>query len=68
MTDDFSNGIGFGLFISIAVIMVIVNIIFFFKMWGMTNNVNEIKELLKEWLDLEHPVIEEPQPIKTKKD
>lgn len=31
-------------------------IVLFFKVWAMTNDVNKIKDMLKEWLDIEHPV------------
>lgn len=48
-----------GLYIVFSVLIVTVNIILFFKIWGMTNNVSEIKELLKEWLEIEHPLIED---------
>lgn len=47
-----------GLIIVSYVVVVLLNIILFFKIWGMTNSVSEIKELIKEWIDLEHPLIE----------
>ena len=34
-------------------------IILFFKVWGMTNNVNKMKDMLQEWLDIEHPITKE---------
>lgn len=55
---SFSDEIAFGLIIAVAAIMALLNIILFFKIWGMTNNVKEIKETVNEWLDLEHPVAE----------
>lgn len=67
MIDSFSDSVLFGVIIAVGLISATVNFIFFVKMWMMTNNVNEIKELLREWLDLEHPVIEEPRSNVTKK-
>ena len=32
----------------------------------MTNNVNEIKEVLKEWLEIEHPIIEDEKAVDKK--
>ena len=55
-----------GLIIAIYVIITLLNIILFFKVWGMTNDTAKIKDILQEWLDLEHPVIEDEKDIKKK--
>jgi len=55
-----------GLIIVSYVVVVLLNIILFFKIWGMTNSVSEIKELIKEWIDLEHPLIENDERKKNK--
>lgn len=67
MDDNFSDGIWFGVLVGITVVIAVINLIFFIKMWNMTNDVNEIKELIKEWLDIEHPEIEEPKTVSIKK-
>lgn len=40
-----------------AILWLLLPIVLFFKVWGMTNNVAEMKDTLKEWFDLEHPVV-----------
>lgn len=42
----------------IAALPAILCIVLFFKVWGMTNDVSKIKDLLKEQLDLEHPYVD----------
>ena len=41
-------------------------VILFFKVWGMTNDVSEIKRMFKEQLDLEHPYIEKNESKENK--
>lgn len=51
---------GFALFLlSLGLVWWLLCIILFFKVWGMTNNINRMKDLLEEWLDIEHPVVED---------
>lgn len=65
---------GLGVLIPIIVILMatlsittaIISFVFFIKVWRMTNDVREIKAYLKEWLDIEHPVIEPGQVTKEK--
>lgn len=50
-------------FVSIIIIIFgILQIILFFKLWGMTNNISEIKELIKNYSIREkvNPVLERP--------
>lgn len=54
-TAQFIGGGLFTLILLVAIITWLLNIILFFKIWGMTNDVSQMKEVLKEWLDLEHP-------------
>lgn len=44
------------LFVALSLFL---NVTLFIKIWAMTNHVAEIKKLLKEWLDIEHPLVEE---------
>ncbi len=48
-----------GIVIVAVIVFPLLNIILFFKIWGMTNNVKDIKDILEAMLDLEHPVIEQ---------
>lgn len=48
-----------------ALVIIIIGIVsfflcvaLFFKIWIMTNDVNKIKDMLREQLDLEHPYVE----------
>ena len=45
-------------------------IILFFKIWAMTNDINKMKGMMEEWLDIEHPLAEgadeEPKDNKVK--
>lgn len=41
--------------IMIGIIWFVLCIVLFFKIWKMTNDVVEIKELIKEKMNLEHP-------------
>jgi Na+-transporting methylmalonyl-CoA/oxaloacetate decarboxylase gamma subunit len=54
---DFINEF-FWLVLGFSFLVLLLNTILFFKIWGMTNNVSRMRKLLQEWLDLEHPVIE----------
>ena len=55
MLEEFGQSMG--LIIVVGTSIGLLNIILFFKIWGMTNNVAEIKDTLKEWLDIEHPLV-----------
>ena len=48
-----------GLIVVFCIFITLLNIILFFKVWGMTNDTRRIKDILQEWLDIEHPVIED---------
>jgi len=66
-TNIFGLGAGFGIFILfLGILWWVLCIVLFFKIWGMTNDVSEIKGLLKEQLDLEHPYVENDKPAKNK--
>lgn len=63
----FGLGAGFGIFILfLGILWWVLCIVLFFKIWGMTNDVSEIKGLLKEQLDLEHPYVENDESTKNK--
>lgn len=63
----FGLGVGFSIFIIfLGVLWWTLCIILFFKVWGMTNDISKIKDLLKEQLDLEHPYIENNESTKDK--
>ena len=53
-----------GIIVGISVIVVLLNLMLFFKIWGMTNDTEKIKNLLQEWLDIEHPLIEDEKSRK----
>lgn len=56
----FGISAGIGIFmVFVGVLWGILNIILFFKIWEMTNDVREIKEMFKEQLDLEHPYVDD---------
>lgn len=55
-----------GIIYVVAIIAVLIQLWFFIKIWAMTNDTRRIKELLEEWLDLEHPEIEEDQKLEKK--
>lgn len=57
ITSDF-----IGLVIVFGAVITLLNIILFFKMWGMTNDTAKIKDILQEWLDLEHPEVDDAEP------
>lgn len=44
--------------ITIATIWAILPIILFFKVWGMTNDIREMRDLYRDQMDLEHPLVE----------
>jgi hypothetical protein len=55
---------GFGLIIIFfGILWWVLCVVLFFKVWSMTNDVMEMKETLKEWFDLEHPVIESKEGV-----
>ena len=63
----FGLSAGLGLFIIfLGILWFLLCVILFFKIWGMTNTVSEIRSLLKEQLDLEHPYVEESESAKDK--
>lgn len=63
----FGLGAGFGIFIIIlGILWFLLCFILFFKIWGMTNDISEIKNMFKEQLDLEHPYVEESGSEKDK--
>ena len=63
----FGLSAGLGLFIIfLGILWFLLCVILFFKIWGMTNTVSEIRSLLKEQLDLEHPYVEENESAKDK--
>jgi len=63
----FGLGAGFGIFILfLGILWWVLCIVLFFKIWGMTNDVSEIKGLLKEQLDLEHPYVEDNKSAEDK--
>jgi len=43
----------------VAIVWWALCIILFFKVWGMTNDTREIRDMLEEWLDIEHPIVSE---------
>lgn len=50
---------GFGLIIVFfGILWWVLCVVLFFKVWGMTNDVNEMKATMQEWFDLEHPLVE----------
>ena len=51
----------------ISIVWTVLGVILFFKVWGMTNNVSKMKDMLQEWLDLEHPVIKEDDKVSNNK-
>lgn len=53
-----------GVVIVLGLIWWILCIVLFFKVWGMTNNISRIRDILEEWLDLEHPEIEDNESTK----
>ena len=58
---------GFGFFIIfMGILWFLLCVILFFKIWGMTNDVSEIKKMFKEQLDLEHPYIEKNESKENK--
>ncbi len=58
---------GFGFFIIfMGILWFLLCVILFFKVWGMTNDVSEIKRMFKEQLDLEHPYIEKNESKENK--
>lgn len=62
----FGLSAGFGIFILfLGILWWVLCIILFFKIWGMTNDVSEIKNMFKEQLDLEHPYAEDDESAKT---
>lgn len=48
-----------GVILLIGAVVAALNIILFFKIWGMTNDTEKIKNILQEWLDIEHPLVED---------
>ena len=63
----FGLSAGYGIFILfLGILWWVLCIILFFKVWGMTNDVREIKNMFEEQFDLEHPVIEDNEPAKNK--
>ena len=51
-----------GLIIVFCAFITLLNVILFFKIWGMTNDTYKIKNILQEWLDIEHPeIVDEDQ-------
>lgn len=63
----FGLGVGFGFFvIFLGILWWILCVILFFKIWGMTNDVREIKDMFKEKLDLEHPFIDDNKSTENK--
>lgn len=42
-------------FTIIGIVWLVLCIVLFFKVWGMTNDVAKIKDTLNEWIDIEHP-------------
>ena len=58
---------GFGFFIIfMGILWFLLCVILFFKVWGMTNDVSEIKRMFKEQLDLEHPYVEKNESKENK--
>lgn len=50
---------GFGLsIVFFGILWWVLCVVLFFKVWGMTNDVSEMKATMKEWFDLEHPLVE----------
>jgi hypothetical protein len=61
----FGLSAGFGIFIIfLGILWFLLCVILFFKIWVMTNDVREIKNMFKEQLDLEHPYVEENESTK----
>lgn len=52
---QFASGLGL-FFLIIATVVLILCIVLFFKVWGMTNDVSKIKDMLQDWLDIEYPI------------
>ena len=62
------NGVYAIISLTFAIIWSVLCIILFFKVWVMTNDVSKIKDMLREWLDLEHPLVEnEDEKVVSKK-
>ena len=58
-------GASIGIFIiAIGILWFLLCFILFFKIWAMTNDVNEIKNMFKEQLNLEHPYVDDSEPAK----
>ncbi len=53
------NGVYAIILLTFAIIWWVLCIILFFKIWAMTNDVSKIKDMLREWLDLDHPIIDD---------
>ena len=63
----FGLGAGFGIFILfLGALWWALCIILFFKIWGMTNDVSEIKNMFKEQFELEHPYVEDDKSTNDK--
>lgn len=61
-------GAGFGVFVVVVgIIWFILNVILFFKIWDMTNDMRELKNMFREQLDLEHPFVDDEEPAKENK-
>lgn len=39
----------------VGLVALTLNVVLFFKIWSMTNDVREIKLSITEWLDIEYP-------------
>ena len=59
------GGGGIGIVLIISIIWSVLAIVLFFKIWVMTNDVSEMKDMLKVWLNIEHPVIAEDEKNST---
>ena len=58
-TDTINNIISIGsgvsaLLFTIAIVGWILSVILFFKIWGMTNDVREMKEMIRDVIDAEY--------------
>jgi hypothetical protein len=56
-----------GVIAFITILWFVLSVILFFKIWNMTNDVSKIKDMLKEWLELEHPLNENDSKSPTDK-
>lgn len=68
-TDTINNIIGIGsgvsaLLFTIAIVGWILSVILFFKIWGMTNDVREMKEMIRGVIDAEYTRGEEEEAAK----